>query len=90
MGKIPDLMVYGDEDAAGWFGTEDLRFVRMVMPRIKIPFSATKGRELLLSNDEKEWQQWHNLHIHKYYSRLREILLRCPYYQNKSNELTKT
>jgi cytidyltransferase-like protein len=89
MGKIPEIMVYGDEDCVGWFGKDDLRFIRVVMSRSFIPYSSTKDRELLLRNDEEEWLKWHNQHNHKDFSELHTKLMRVPYYKKRFDELIK-
>jgi cytidyltransferase-like protein len=82
MGKTPDVMIYGDEDAQGWFGNS-INFIRMVMPRLRNGATATHGRELLAQGKFKEWMQWHNPKTHKHYPELREQILRIDYYKQK-------
>lgn len=82
IGKVPDVMIYGDEDAQGWFDKSDLNFIRMVMPRARVGVAATYTRELMAKGDFKEWMKWHNSKTHKHFSELREQLLRIEYYKN--------
>jgi bifunctional NMN adenylyltransferase/nudix hydrolase len=85
-GKAPEVMIYGDEDAQGWFDKGDIDFLRLVMPRSRIPISATMLRELLANGDLDEWMKWHSPKCHKHFPELREQLLRCSYYKEIRKE----
>ena len=86
--KVPSLMVYGnDEFRSKWFDPEDIKdTAEIVVPRSKIPISATLLREALVKDDFDYWSKFVDEKTHKMYDRLRSELLRtdpyCEMYQN--------
>ena len=55
MGKFANLMVYGnDEFRSRWFSDEDMQHTsNLVIPRSRIPISATQIRGMLVLGDRK-------------------------------------
>ncbi|MWC27872.1 adenylyltransferase/cytidyltransferase family protein [Paenibacillus sp. MMS18-CY102] len=80
-----DLMVAGsDEERDHWFPAERLAHVgRLVIPRMKLPISATKLREAVIAGDEAFWQANANPAIHNEYAHIREKLLSQFHHKNK-------
>ena len=77
-------MVYGnDEFRSKWFDPEDIKdTAEIVVPRSKIPISATLLREALLKDDFDYWSKFVDEKTHKMYDRLRSELLRTdPYHE---------
>lgn len=80
--KAPSLMVYGnDEFRSKWFDPEDITdTAELVIPRSRIPISATKLREALVKDDFEYWSKFVDDKTHKMYDRLRsELLATEPY-----------
>ena len=80
--KAPSLMVYGnDEFRSKWFAPEDiLDTAELVIPRSRIPISATMLREALVRDDFSYWSRFVDEKTHKMYDRLRrELLATDPY-----------
>lgn len=87
--KIPELMVYGNDEARSkWFNPESIKDVtEIIVPRSRLPISATMLREALLKDDKETWFKYHNPKLHKYYDMLRGKLLAVEFYKNKFNEM---
>lgn len=82
MGKVPDVMIYGDEDVSGaWFSKEDIsETIRLVLPRARVPISATQIREFLVRNQRGRFIANTHPKTHKHWDRLRgELLSTEPY-----------
>lgn len=80
--KEPSLMVYGnDEFRSRWFAPEDIEnTAELVIPRSRIPISATMLREALIRDDFEYWSKFVDDKTHKMYDRLRaELLSTEPY-----------
>lgn len=80
--KEPSLMVYGnDEFRSKWFSPEDIvNTAELVIPRSRIPISATKLRMALVKDDFDYWKSFVDDKTHKMYDRLRaELLATEPY-----------
>ena len=80
--KEPSLMVYGnDEFRSRWFAPEDIEnTAELVIPRSRIPISATQLREALIRDDFEYWSKFVDDKTHKMYDRLRaELLSTEPY-----------
>lgn len=80
--KSPSLMVYGnDEFRSKWFDPDDITdTAELVIPRSRIPISATKLREALVKDDFEYWSKFVDDKTHKMYDRLRsELLATEPY-----------
>lgn len=80
--KEPSLMVYGnDEFRSRWFAPEDIEnTAELVIPRSRIPISATLLREALVKDDFEYWSKYVDDKTHKMYDRLRaELLSTEPY-----------
>lgn len=90
--KAPSLMVYGnDEFRSKWFAPEDIMdTAELVIPRSRIPISATLLRESLLKDDFEYWARFVDEKTHKMYDRLRrELLATDPYRELFNNMLGK-
>ena len=87
--KVPSLMVYGnDEFRSKWFDPEDIQdTAELVIPRSRIPISATKLREALVKDDFEYWSKFVDEKTHKMYDRLRSELLRTDPYREMYEEL---
>ena len=57
-----------------------------IIPRSRLPISATMLREMMVKDERREWMKWVNPKLHKMYDRLRAELMEVPYYK----ELQKT
>lgn len=80
--KEPSLMIYGnDEFRSKWFSPEDIvNTAELVIPRSRIPISATKLRMALVKDDFDYWKCFVDDKTHKMYDRLRaELLATEPY-----------
>lgn len=75
--KAPELMIYGnDESRSRWFDTEDIKDTsEFIVPRSRLPISATMVREMMVNDDRREWQKWVNPRLHEMYPRLRSELM---------------
>ena len=89
--KNPSLMVYGnDEFRSKWFDPEDIQdTAELVIPRSRIPISATKLREALVRDDFEYWSKFVDEKTHKMYDRLRKELLATDPYRQMYEELMK-
>lgn len=90
--KAPSLMVYGnDEFRSKWFAPEDVEnTAELVLPRSKIPISATKLREALVRDDFAYWSKYVDDKTHSMYDRLRRELLATAPYQEMYQKLMTT
>lgn len=86
--KVPELMIYGNDEARSrWFDTEDIKETgEFIIPRSRIPISATQLREMMIKDERREWMKWVDPKLHKMYDTLRAELLSVPYYANKYRE----
>lgn len=89
--KVPSLMIYGnDEFRSKWFDPEDIQdTAELVIPRSKIPISATKLRDALVKDDFDYWAKFVDEKTHKMYDRLRSELLRTDPYRELYEKLIK-
>lgn len=87
--KEPSLMVYGnDEFRSRWFAPEDIEnTAELVIPRSKIPISATMLRESLVKDDFEYWRRFVDDKTHKMYDRLRSELLRTEPYREMYDKM---
>lgn len=87
--KVPELMIYGNDEARSrWFDSEDIKDVtEIIIPRSRIPISATMLREALIKDDKETWFKYHNPRLHKYYDQIRGQLLATEPYKKKFNEM---
>lgn len=87
--KVPELMIYGnDESRSKWFDPEDIKDVtEIIVPRSRLPISATMLREALLKDDKEIWFKYHNPRLHKYYDAIRGQLLAAEPYSKKYKEM---
>lgn len=87
-GKLPDLCIFGDEKSNGWFTDDEMKeTMRIVMPRQRLPISATKIREYILRNDRQNWVKYSHPKTHKHWSDLRTELLSCEPYKKALDKL---
>ena len=80
--KTPSVMVYGnDEFRSNWFPPEELEnTTEVIIPRSKIPISATMLRAALVKDDFEYWSKFVNDKTHRIYDRVRrELLATDPY-----------
>ena len=71
-GAVPDVVYGGDNTKLDWiYKNQNIEKVTVEMNDI----TATKIRDLLKENNEEEWKKITDPKIHKYYSKLREIVL---------------
>ena len=86
--KAPELMIYGNDEARSrWFNVNDIKdSAEFIIPRSRLPISATMLREMMVKDERREWMKWVNPKLHKMYDRLRAELMGVPYYK----ELQKT
>lgn len=89
--KVPEVMIYGnDESRSRWFDPEDIKdCMEVIVPRARIPISATMLRDMMVLDQRKEWMKYVNPKLHKMYSRLRDELMTVIWYQNRYDELKK-
>lgn len=89
--KAPELMIYGNDEARSrWFDTEDIKnTAEFIMPRSRIPISATQLRDMMVKDERREWMKWVDPKLHKMYDSLRAELMSVPFYQNRFKELQK-
>ena len=87
--KAPSLMVYGnDEFRSRWFDPEDItETAELVIPRSKLPISATQLRDALVRDDFEFWSKYVDEKTHNMYDRLRSELLATDPYQKMYQEL---
>ena len=82
-------MVYGnDEFRSKWFAPEDIMdTAELVIPRSRIPISATMLREALVKDNFEYWSKYVDEKTHKMYDRLRRELLATEPYRKMYDEL---
>lgn len=82
--KAPELMVYGnDESRSKWFNPNDIKNTsEFIVPRSRIPISATMARDYMVKDMREEWMGIVNPKLHKMYDRLRGELLEVDAYKN--------
>ena len=87
--KAPELMIYGNDEARSrWFDTEDIKnTAEFIMPRSRIPISATMLRDMMVKDERREWMKWVDPKIHKMYDNLRAELMSIDFYKNRFKEL---
>lgn len=80
--KAPELMIYGNDEARSrWFDVEDIKdTAEFIIPRSRLPISATMLRDMMVRDERREWMKWVNPILHKMYDRLRAELMEVPYY----------
>ena len=85
--KAPELMIYGnDESRSKWFDTDDIKNTsEFIVPRSRLPISATVLRQYMVDDNRKEWMQWVNPKMHKLYDELRAELMEVNFYKNLKN-----
>lgn len=81
--KVPELMIYGNDEARSkWFDSEDIKDItEIIVPRSRLPISATMLRQALVEDDKDTWFKYHNSRLHKYYDVIRGQLLACDDYK---------
>jgi bifunctional NMN adenylyltransferase/nudix hydrolase len=80
--KRPEIMIYGNDDARSkWFDPFDIQdTMEVIVPRSRIPISATMMREYLVNDNFDNWMKFVHPRVHKLYPRLRtELLSTVPY-----------
>lgn len=82
-GVIPDLMVYGkDEARKGWFSEEDSqKFSELIVVRDENMFSATELRKYMAQGNEEEWKKHVPKEIWNMYDELRAELMEIEFYK---------
>ena len=87
--KAPELMIYGNDEARSrWFDTEDIKHTaEFIIPRSRLPISATQLREMMVRDERKQWMQWVDPKLHKMYDSLRAELMSVPFYQEMYTKL---
>lgn len=90
--KVPELMIYGNDEARSrWFDMEDIKDTgEFIIPRSRIPISATMLREMMIKDERREWMKWVDPKLHKMYDTLRAELLSVPYYAEMYSKIMKT
>ena len=80
--KAPELMIYANDEARSrWFDVEDIKdTAEFIIPRSRLPISATMLRDMMVRDERREWMKWVNPKLHKMYDRLRAELMEVPYY----------
>lgn len=83
--KQPELMIYGNDEARSkWFDPQEIKSTaEFIMPRSRIPISATMLRDLMVLDKRKEWMKWVDSKLHKRYDALRSELMSIPFYQDR-------
>lgn len=86
--KSPELMIYGNDEARSrWFDTEDIKDTsEFIIPRSRIPISATQIRQLMVEDKREEWMKWVDPKLHKLYDRLRSELMEVDYYARSKQD----
>lgn len=89
--KAPELMIYGNDEARSrWFDLNDIKHTsEFIVPRSRLPISATMLREMMVRNDRKEWMKWVDPKLHKMYENLRSELMSVPFYRNMEQSTDK-
>lgn len=80
--KLPDIMVYGNDDPrSAWFVDhqyEVRNITEMIVSRHRTNISATILREYMFLDEFEKWSEWSNPKLHKHYPELRAQLLAAP------------
>lgn len=86
--KPPELMIYGNDEARSrWFDPEDIKDTsEFIIPRSRLPISATQIRKLMVEDNREEWMKWVDPKLHKLYDRLRSELMEVDYYKRMGAE----
>lgn len=86
--KPPELMIYGNDEARSrWFDPEDIKDTsEVIIPRSRLPISATQIRKLMVEDNREEWMKWVDPKLHKLYDRLRSELMEIDYYKRMGAE----
>lgn len=81
--KAPELMIYGNDEARSrWFNINDIKdTAEFIIPRSRLPISATMLREMMVKDERREWMKWVSPKLHKMYDRLRAELMEVSYYK---------
>lgn len=81
--KAPELMIYGNDEARSrWFDPEDIKdTAEFIIPRSRLPISATMLRQLMVNDNRREWMKWVDPKLHKMYDQLRAELMNVPFYR---------
>lgn len=81
--KAPELMIYGNDEARSrWFDPDDIKDTsEFIVPRSRLPISATMLRNLMVQDNRKEWMKWVNPRLHKLYDYLRAQLMEVEFYR---------
>ncbi|GCD11758.1 adenylyltransferase/cytidyltransferase family protein [Clostridium tagluense] len=89
--KLPELMVYGNDEARSrWFDSEDIKdLTEIIIPRSRLPISATLLRDAMIRDDKDMWFKYHNPKLHKHYDKLRGQLLETVPYKAKFEFMLK-
>lgn len=87
--KAPEIMVYGNDEARSrWFDLNDIKnTAEFIIPRSRLPISATMLREMMVKDERKQWMEWVDPKLHKMYDSLRAELLSVPFYQGLQKKL---
>ena len=87
--KAPEIMVYGNDEARSrWFDLNDIKnTAEFIIPRSRLPISATMLREMMVKDERKQWMEWVDPKLHKMYDSLRAELLSVPFYQDLQKKL---
>ena len=87
--KAPELMIYGNDEARSrWFDVEDIKdTAEFIIPRSRLPISATMLRDMMVRDERREWMKWVNPKLHKMYDRLRAELMEVPYYSTEESSI---
>lgn len=87
--KAPELMIYGNDEARSrWFDPVDIKdTTEIIVPRSRLPISATMLREMMVRDDRREWMKYVNPRLHKMYDSLRAELMSVPFYQEMAKKL---
>lgn len=87
--KAPELMIYGNDEARSrWFDMNDIKDTgEFIIPRSRLPISATMLREMMVKDDRKEWMKWVDPKLHKMYDELRAELMSVPFYQEMNKNM---
>ena len=81
--KVPELMIYGNDEARSrWFDLNDIKdAAEFIIPRSRLPISATMLREMMVRDEREEWMKYVNPKLHKLYDDLRMELMSVEYYR---------
>jgi nicotinamide-nucleotide adenylyltransferase len=88
--KVPEIMIYGNDEARSrWFDLNDIKDTgEFIIPRSRLPISATMLREMMVKDERREWMKWVDPKLHKMYDSLRAELLSVPFYDKMKTDLS--